>query len=225
MRPLPDRIAEIKKEISDKNGNFKAPQMHKMQELHIDLQGSVFQEMKRLLADHWFRKWFWLSGGRIRFNPLDFTTEEYFKAAIEPDNSKSETFEKYIDKIIDKYLLYDTTGKVDDFKKILALKGSGNTLYPGIEKLDKQLQKNKEAMNALLVTKRLLNKVQIHPTQPYYQYSAEKGFSTNINSQAFIIAPVRKDGVKKLIVHNVAKGYTAEKKKLLHPLPAGRLFN
>lgn len=197
------------KVVYEQNMEFNADHYHAMQDFHNQLRRStsVFSKMLAVLGLPWFKQWFWFRSGQLRFNPLDFTTDEFLDKNPDADITRAAIFDQYIDAVIDKYIQFDTAGKVEEFKKILSQKRTGRIVFSLKEAKEKAAAANSAAMKKLTQADALLNRVEILPEAPFYQFSAEKGFSTTANKRKYLPTPLRINEKKYLLVHNVAKGY------------------
>lgn len=120
----------------------------------------IFSRIKALMQTDWFRQWIWIRGGIPMLNPLDFSSNQFLERHPEYEVSKSGIYEKYIDSVIRKYMLYDTSGKLEQFRKILNEKGNGKTQFKLRHRLE-AAEENTKKMEKLLTTERVLNEIKI----------------------------------------------------------------
>ena len=83
----------------------------------LNIPDPTYKQIKDFLNNDWFKQFIWMQKGLIRLNPLDFTTEEFLSKNPAVDDSKAKKYNEYIDAVIEKYIKFDTTGKIDAFKK------------------------------------------------------------------------------------------------------------
>jgi hypothetical protein len=171
---------------------------------------SRFTAIYNLLNSNWYKYWFWVRGGQIRLNPLDFSTDNLLNFSPQYVlNANGDSFNEYIDSVIRKYKLYDTVGKVDAFRKILALKGSGNVLYYLKARLDSLTAANAQNQALYTITDQTLNSVQMpakgkeEAKKDYYIYSVSSGFKTEDNDPDYLSRPIFTDSIKRIVVVNL----------------------
>lgn len=188
---------------------------------------ATFVRIKNLLKNDWFKDWIWMHSGVPRLNPLDFSTDQFLAKYPQYDAAKAEIYDRYIDSVLNRFIRYDTAGKIDQFKKILAEKGEGANLFKLTERQQKE-KENNEALQKLLVTDKLLNEISIPDisekekndytlkgTDVYfynYSYSKKDKFKTTwagYNSK-FLTEPVITETTKKIVVHNIPAEGDAE---------------
>lgn len=115
-----------------------------------------------------------MQAGQPRLNPLNFTTEKFLLQHAQYDVTKAKIYEEYIDSVIKKYMLYDTTGKLDQFKKILSEKGKGKDQFSLKERLD-AIEANDKETKKLLTTELVLNEIKIPELKEDYFLVNRKG--------------------------------------------------
>ncbi|MGV3766063.1 MAG: hypothetical protein ACO1NW_08050 [Chitinophagaceae bacterium] len=173
-------------------------------QFHTPLSGNAeYVALLELLNSQWAQQWFWFRGGQLRLNPLDFTTEAFVKNNPQYDATKAAAFDKYIDAVIEKYMQYDTTGKVDDFKKILSLKGTGKEVFSLADKIKALTDANKAAIANLQQTSRVLNQVIVPKDGDYYSLSAIEEVKSDNNEESYLKDLLTEDEVKKIALHNI----------------------
>lgn len=174
----------------------------------IEAGNTLFTKSKSLLNKDWFKQWFWIKGGELQLNPLDFSTDEFLAKFPRYDLAKGEIFNAYIDAVIQKYMLYDTIGKVNDFKKILAQRGTGNEQF---ELADRQnmITANNAGKKNQLTHSIVLNDVEIPAKGNFHTISASDGFTGTNNKEEVPTDPKRSGEIKTIVVHNVSRGSKA----------------
>lgn len=191
----------------------------------MDNSQSVFSFVRRLFNRDWYKFWFCLRGGQLRLNPLDFNTDNFLAKAPQYDYSGCDAiFDTYIDSVIWKYQRFDTVGKVDAFRKILAQKANGKTLYGLKARLDTLMAANAPVQALYTIGDDLLNVVET-PTKgrekarrDFFPYSATAGFSSRDSSKKYLRFPIRVDSTKHLVIFNIpagAKVYLKENAKVI----------
>ncbi len=183
-----------------------------------------FSEIRGLLKADWFKQWLWFREGRAILDPLDFTTEDYLKKNLQYDSVKARIFDEYISAVIEKYKLYDTVGKVDAFKKILSLKGTGSDQFK-LAGIAEAIQKNQDNFKKLVTVNTCLNEISVPDISQnefvvrtfrkfkateyaYYNfsYSAKDKFECSFNRKKFLTAAVGTDVEKIISVYNIPAG-------------------
>lgn len=175
----------------------------------LSTAGNTYANAKALLNKDWFKQWIWFKGGDIKLNPLDFSTDEFLKKYPKYDVVKGKIFDEYIDSVLKKFAANDTFGKVEQFKKILALKGTGNETFESAERL-KKIEEFNKARSGLLTTKYLLNEITVPEKGEFYSYSAKGKIDAIDNKKEYLTSPIRTDETKTLAIHNVQKGLKAD---------------
>ncbi len=160
------------------------------------------------LNNDWFKEWFWFRGGSITLNPLDFTTAEFIASHPDYDLVKAGLFNEYIDTILSRQLRYDTAGRYKDFIEKLKLKGGGADLFSFRDKNDSLEELNKEKRDALLITKKVLNKVVIPASGDFFNYSAVTDI-TYKNDEEDLKKALHTNEKKVIALHNIIQGRTA----------------
>ncbi len=199
--PLSDSL--IKNLIASKK-EISLRQLKEINEFNSILANTVeYTELIALLKNPWFKHWFWFRGGQLRLNPLNFTTESFYKKYPEFDATKASIFNKYIDQVLERYILYDSLGKVEELKKILALKDAGKDIYSLSDKIKTITETNKLAQANLQQTERLVNKVVIPEKEVHYSFTAIGDFKSANNNRSYLGKLLTEEESKTIILHNI----------------------
>jgi hypothetical protein len=186
-----------------------------------------FNRIKDLLKKDWFKKFVWLREGQLSLNPLDFTTEDFINNNPQYDKEKAKIFERYIDSVLNKYILYDTIGKMDNFLKILKAKGTGKDML-SLEGRQKALDANAANLSKALTTERLLNQIKFPSSEDFsdsvknnekkwvdyytFSFSPDDDFNSTLNYKKYLTSPVHAGDDKTLLVVNISDGYSVNLK-------------
>lgn len=175
--------------------------------------------LKSYVKGNWFKNWLWFRGGILKFNPLDFTTDELLRNEPAFDVIKSVKFDTYINEVIERYIKLDTFGtRINDYKKILAQQGTGNTVFSFKNRLDSIQQVNDAFNKKILVTKRTLNKVKIPAAGSFFTFSATGALVNDSKESDALVATLKDGQTKTMVLHNIpagAKGVLSEKSSFL----------
>ena len=110
-----------------------------------------------ILRSPWIKKWFWIRGGNSKLNPLEFTSNSFLDKTPRFENDKAKLFDRYIDSIIERRIRYDSSGHIEEFKKLLKAKGTGVSEFTILDEVNKRTQENETAMKALKQTSEFIN--------------------------------------------------------------------
>ncbi|WP_073086470.1 hypothetical protein [Chitinophaga jiangningensis] len=177
-----------------------------MQRFHNELQACEgYQYLKDSSKKNWLYSWSWLHSDQLMINPLEFTTESNYKNHPLADD-RAQDFDQYIDSLIARYKRYDTSGRVEDFKKILAMKKSGSDLFNQKEKIKQLTDENNAKMAKFTLTGRNLNEIKLPEKTAFYLYSTSKDFKSNNNSDKYLTRTVTEGESKTVVLLNVPAG-------------------
>lgn len=172
---------------------------------------SFYTKSKLLLNNAWFKNWIWMHNGLPRLNPLDFTTDDFLAKHPEYNIEKSKIYEEYIDTAIKRFIRLDTAARIDQFKKILAEKGTSKDLFKLTKRQD-AIDKNNNKMMELLISSKILNQVAIpKTTNPFYNYSffPNDNFKAIPNCVEYPTTAIRTTETKTFVIHNIKQGQDA----------------
>ncbi|MBN9383484.1 MAG: hypothetical protein J0H74_22190 [Chitinophagaceae bacterium] len=200
------RVSALLKE-GRKLGKFDGGYFSRISSFGQNPDVELLNIIKRLNND-WFKEWFWFRGGVITLNPLDFTTAEFIAGHPDHDLVKAGLFNEYIDTILSRQLRYDTVGRYKDFIEKIKLKGGGADLFSFRDKNDSLEELNKEKRDALLITKKVLNKVVIPASGDFFNYSAVTDI-TYKNDKEDLKKALHTNEKKVIALHNIIQGRTA----------------
>ncbi len=208
-----------------------AATLQNLQNFHSRLNGGRLTAIKNdLLKEKWFKQWIWINGGSLRLNPLKFSTNEYLGKFSSVDKLKSGIYEQYLDSLAARYIRYDSTERIESFRKILAEKGTGNNKYALSNRADAD-KNNQNEMQALLMTSSLVNDIFIpeskscasktgtertkcvkdHPVEfQNFSFSEKDIFQASAETKNYTTRPVRAGTEKILVVHNIPAAYMLE---------------
>ncbi len=169
----------------------------------------TFEEMKTLFNDKWFKQWLWFKSGSISINPLAFTTEQNFQISAE-DWELTEMSNRYVDSMLARHLRFDTAANIERYDKLLLQKGRAKERFSTSDKVKEQINTNNTEMDKLLITSRLLNKVQIPEKAMFVSFSSYDGFIDKTAGKYFnkyLTFSLREEDKKTIALHNIPKGY------------------
>jgi hypothetical protein len=190
-----------------------------------------FKRITTFVKDDWFKKFIWLREGQLSLNPLDFTTEGFIKnnPKYDADKEKIQLFNKYVDKVIKRYIDSDTTVHVDQFIKLLKLKGSGADMLSLADR-QQAMSDNANNLNKLLTVDKLLNDITLPEKEDgdhlegstWYctkSFSPNDKFTQSKDCKHYLSAPIRAGDNKKLLIVNIPQGYAVNLKSSSKAIP------
>lgn len=161
----------------------------------------------QMLGSDWFRQWFWIRGGTFKLNPLDFTTEEYLRNTPSHDLDRAGIFNRYVDSLTERYIRYDSTQRVDEFKALLAHKKVGKEAFGFAARTDALVAANQTKMNELLTARKDINVIEV-PAGKYAQFSADPDIEFE-NDEKDMKKSLRTDDRKTVVIHNIPASWKA----------------
>ncbi len=199
--------------VYSSSNTMDIPLFQKIRTTNRELQhnNSFYTKAKLLLNNAWFKNWIWMHNGLPRLNPLDFTTDDFLAKHPEYNIEKSKIYEEYIDTAIKRFIRLDTAARIDQFKKILAEKGTSKDLFKLTKRQD-AIDKNNNKMMELLISSKILNQVAIpKTTNPFYNYSffPNDNFKAIPNCIEYPTTAIRTTETKTVVIHNIKQGQDA----------------
>ena len=161
--------------------------------------------MKLLKDNAWFKKWFWIRGGEMKLNPLDFTAAEFINANPEYDVTKANIFNQYIDSLLGRYIRRDSTQRIAEFKNILGQRGTGKEVFSFKDRIDALQSKNEVTKSKLQAVTTTLNTVELPKSGAYYMLSADPDIEFE-NDAMILTTPLHTWEKKTVVVFNVPAG-------------------
>jgi hypothetical protein len=169
----------------------------------------MYKKAKELLGKDWFKQWLWYTEGNVRWNPFEFANDNFFKKYPQSAGPKEALRIQYADSLLQRYIRNDSTQRIADVDKLLAITQDNRMETSYLQRIDKIKEESQEQLKKILTVEELKNRtlfpIENGKMRPHFYYSKDKKISGRYKTGEETES-IPNTNTKTIVVHNVPKG-------------------